>query len=102
MNETITLPALTQQPLKHIDGTPDSRYPLRILEAYRRECDTCWEVHGLDEGASLVYEEMNRHQEQRAVLLDRAIAILRASPDPDYAQEQTGQSCEPQPDVLDS
>jgi len=30
------LPELTQQPILHIDGTPDEDYPLRILRAYRR------------------------------------------------------------------
>ena len=66
------LPPLTQQSVLHIDGIPDAAYPLRILQAYRAQCDVCWEVHGLDEAAVLLYEMMNQHQRERAALLDRS------------------------------
>ena len=74
--ERIELPPLTQQPVQHVDGTPDLSYPVRILRAYRQECDSRWEVSGLDEAATPVYRMMNAHCLQRAIILDRAIAIL--------------------------
>ncbi len=36
------LPPLTQQPIEYVDGTPDLDYPLRILRAYRVNCDARW------------------------------------------------------------
>ncbi|MCK4624026.1 MAG: hypothetical protein KAV00_01855 [Phycisphaerae bacterium] len=69
-------PPLTQQPILHVDGTPNAGYPLRILEAYRARCDCKWEVEGLDDDIKLVYGMMNEHQDQRAAILDDAIATL--------------------------
>lgn len=69
---------LTQQPIEHVDATPDEGYPLRILEAYRANCDVQWEVHGLPEDRSRIYDLMNEACEKRAAILDRAIAKLRA------------------------
>jgi hypothetical protein len=63
----------------HIDGTPDGKYALRILLAYRRRCDGKWIVEGkfAETGAKQIYDAMNEHQDLRAVELDKAIAILR-------------------------
>jgi len=38
------LPDLTQQPVEFVDGTPDREYPLRILRAYRENCNCKWET----------------------------------------------------------
>jgi len=40
--ETFKLPDITQQPIEHVDGTPDNLYPLRILRAYRENCNCMW------------------------------------------------------------
>lgn len=60
---------------KHIDGTPDGNYALRILKAYREACNTKWIIEG-DTTAKPLYELMNEHQDQRAKELDKAIEIL--------------------------
>lgn len=69
-------PPLTQRPILGVDATPDEQYPIRILEAYLYNARTNWEVSGLNEGATKVYEEMNRHQAERVLILERAIAAL--------------------------
>ena len=73
----LDLPPLTQQPIMHIDGTPDAAYPVRILRTYREQCNVRWEVQGLDEAKTLIYETMNQHQRERAALLDVAIRVLQ-------------------------
>lgn len=73
----LNLPPLTQQPIMHVDGSPDAGYPLRILRAYRANCDSRYEGSG-DEGARIFCETMNDHQRQRAEILDKAIATLEA------------------------
>lgn len=59
-----------------IDATPEG-YALRILEYYRERCNESWEVHGLSEDEARIYEMMNKHQEERAKVLDETIKILR-------------------------
>jgi len=74
------LPELTQQPILHIDGTPDEDYPLRILRAYRQECDCKWAENTDDsEPTNPLLIMMNKHCEQRAEILDRAIEKLSRS-----------------------
>lgn len=68
------LPPLTQEPLVHVDGTPDEDYPLRILRAHRANCDCRWKV--VEGDPSPLLDAMNATQEQRAALLDAAIAKL--------------------------
>lgn len=82
----IELPPLTQQPIIGIDGTPDKDYPLRILRAYRENCNVRWNA-STDKGSDTnpVYELMNEHQQRRAKLLDQAIAILEDHEEPDDA-----------------
>ena len=72
----LDLPSTTQQPIIHVDATPDEGLPLKILRAYRENCNVRWEVHGLDEERSRVYDLMNDDCERRAEILDKAIALL--------------------------
>ncbi len=60
----------------HVDGTPDGKYALRILKAFRAQCNTKWVVSGLPEERTLLWKTMNEHQDQRAAELDKAIEIL--------------------------
>lgn len=59
------------------DMTPDNNLPVRILEAYLRDCGMKWEVSGLEEDKSKVYDLMNDAQDQRAKILKKAIDILK-------------------------
>ena len=73
----MSLPKLTQQPILHIDGTPNEGYPLRILQAYRQECDCRWaENTDGSVGTNTLLTMMNEYCEQRAEILDRAIEKL--------------------------
>lgn len=36
---------LTQEPLQHVDGTPDIEYPIRILRAHRQKAIKILEEH---------------------------------------------------------
>ena len=76
-NEKSKFPPITQQSIIHIDGTPDDNYVLRILLAYRKNCNCKWEVTGFTDNEKLIYDAMNDHQDQRAKLLDDAIEILQ-------------------------
>jgi len=74
------LPELTQQPILHIDGTPNEDYPLRILRVYRQECDCKWaENTDGSEPTNPLLIMMNEHCDQRAEILDRAIEKLSRS-----------------------
>lgn len=77
----MTLPKLTQEPIKWVDLTPDQGLPLRILRAYRQDCDCRWSdtAEGTDT-ENPILKMMNEHCEQRAVILDEAIARLEGSP----------------------
>jgi len=71
------LPELTKQPILEVDGTPNEGYPLRILQAYRQQCDCKWaENAGDDEVTNPLLIMMNEHCDQRAEILDRAIEKL--------------------------
>ena len=64
---------------KHVDATPDEDYPLRILRAYREDCNLAWAT--TTDGTpsdSLLVKALNDLQMQRAAILDRAIAALAA------------------------
>ena len=63
---------VTQAPLLHVDATPDNDYPLRILRAYRENCNVKW----IATPPSVVYDQMNEMCDQRAKILDRAITLL--------------------------
>ncbi len=67
------------QERKHIDATPNDDYPIRILEAYRRDCDFWY-----SSSANLAETEtnqlciaMNEMQKKRAAILDKAIKKLK-------------------------
>lgn len=70
------LPTITKQKILYIDATSDNSYPLRILQAYRENCNMKWEVHGLSKNKKTIYDMMNKHQDERAEILDKAIAVL--------------------------
>lgn len=72
------LPEITQQPVLLIDATPDEEYVLRILRAYRQNCDCRWVSTEPNNEPNKLLDMMNEHCEQRATLLDKAIAILEA------------------------
>ena len=76
------LPEVIQQPILYVDGTPDEGYVLRILLAYRENCNCRWvsTIDETEEAESPLLKLMNEHCEQRARLLNRAIAILEGVP----------------------
>jgi hypothetical protein len=78
-DKSIYFTDMNRQPIKHIDATPDDGYPLRILEAYRRDCDMwCSSSTNLgDPETNPLCIAMNEMQKKRAVVLDKAIAKLR-------------------------
>lgn len=72
------LPKFSQQPILNVDLTPDEELPLRILQAYRENCNCRWSDTtdgGGTENPTL--KLMNEHCEQRAEILDKAINKLR-------------------------
>ena len=71
-------PELTEMPVLHVDATPDEEYPLRILHAYRENCNSKW-VESTDgsEPLNLVMIQMNEDCDRRARILDRAILKLK-------------------------
>ena len=62
----------TQQGIMVVDATPNEGYPLRILRAYRENCNVKW----VAEPPSTLVDMMNADCDKRAEILDRAIAIL--------------------------
>ena len=74
----MNLPPITQQAILYVDGTPDSDYVLRILRAYRENCNCVWAIcsNGNPVETDPLLKLMNEHCEKRAKLLDKAIAIL--------------------------
>lgn len=70
------LPKLTQQSILYLDATPDNEYPLRILRAYRENCNSMWATSTDGACDNPLFTMMNEHQRQRAEILDRAIDKL--------------------------
>lgn len=70
-------PNLTQQPVEFLDGTPDAEYPIRILQAYRDNCNCRWSTDTEGDCDNPLFTLMNQHCEERAKILDKAIAVLR-------------------------
>jgi len=71
------LPELTKQEIKYIDATPDKNYPLRILQTYRDNCNCKWASNTDGSTDNPLYIAMNKMQDERAELLDRAIEKLQ-------------------------
>ncbi len=69
-------PKLKPEPLLHVDATPDENYALRILRAYRANCDCKYEVHGMSKKETAFWGMMNKMQDQRWEVLNKAIKIL--------------------------
>ncbi len=65
------------EPIRHVDATPDDGYVLRILRAYRQNCDLRWSstTDDIEESHPLI-AHMNAASDKRAALLDAAIAKL--------------------------
>lgn len=68
---------VTQEPILHVDCIPDDGYPLRILKAYRENCNIHWQSD--NNTSQIVCNMMNKHCQQRAIILDKAIAILQGT-----------------------
>jgi len=72
------LPGMNEIPIQHIDATPNKGYPLRILQAYRQDCDCRWgEDTGGSEPTNPLLKQMNEQCDQRAKILDEAINKLK-------------------------
>lgn len=70
-------PTVTREPIIHVDCTPNSGYPLRILKAYRENTKVLWELTGdFPEQTRIIYEEINKASKLRGKILDIAISIL--------------------------
>lgn len=67
------LQSLTRQQLLSVDMTPDDNLHIRILEAYRINCDCRF----VSEPYSILVDLMNKDCDKRAKILDRALEILR-------------------------
>jgi len=46
------LPPITQEPIIHVDMTPNNDLPARILRAYLENCNCKWEVWSFGKRAS--------------------------------------------------
>lgn len=72
MSKDFKLPDLNKIPINFVDATPDKDYALRILKSYRDNCDCKFIMNN----PTPLIEEMNRLQDERAKILDKAIEIL--------------------------
>ena len=73
--------AIKGEPIRFVDATPDEDYPLRILRAYRENCN-CKFVSSLDsigEEINPALKAMNEANDKRAEILDRAIRKLKST-----------------------
>ena len=61
---------------KHIDATPDDGYPIRILRAYRADCDMRWADTSDGDVGNPLTVALNEMQDKRAAILNKAIAAL--------------------------
>lgn len=72
------IPSITQQEILFIDGMPDENYVLRILQAYRENCNCKF----VSVPPNPLWDLMNQHQDERSKLLDAAIAKLVGAGNP--------------------
>lgn len=68
----MTLLEVTREPLVFVDSTPNEGYVLRILAAHRENCNCKW----VSTEPNPTVDVMNAACDKRAVLLDKAIALL--------------------------
>jgi len=62
---------------KFVDATPDGNYALRILQAYRGDCNIRWSDTSLGlKTTDPLCVELNKLQDERAKELDEAIDKL--------------------------
>ena len=74
------IPKLIQQPIIHVDATPDEDYQLRILRAYRQNCDCMFaEDTSGNEPTNPILKQMNEDNRKRAEILDKSIALLETN-----------------------
>ena len=66
------MPKVTQEPIIHVDATPNEEYPLRILRAHRENCNCKW----VAEPQNKLIDMMNEDCDKRAKFLDIAISLL--------------------------
>lgn len=60
----------------HVDATPNEDYPLRILRAYRHNCDVVYSPTDTTSKGIEIINMMTQWNIERAEILDRAIATL--------------------------
>lgn len=65
-----------REPIIDVDATPDADYPLRILRAYRANCDIWFSADTQGIGQTLACRIMNKTNVARATILDKAIKTL--------------------------
>ena len=70
------LPPVSQQPIIHVDATPDGGYALRILRAYLENARCKW----VADPPNALCDAMNEDCDKRAALLDEAIRALKEKP----------------------
>jgi negative regulator of replication initiation len=78
VEDKMPLTDYTQQAIIHVDATPDKEYPLRILRAYRENCNVKWATSTDPDAVPItpLFVAMNQAQDKRAAILDWAIAVL--------------------------
>jgi tRNA nucleotidyltransferase/poly(A) polymerase len=68
---------IVEKPVMNVDATPDREYPLRILRAYRENCNVRFaDTSTGEEPKSPMLKMMNKLCDERAKILDEAIEIL--------------------------
>ena len=70
------IPEMRPESILYVDATPNGTYALRILQAYRDNCNCRYIILGMDEEYIKFYDMMNELQDQRAKELDKAIGKL--------------------------
>ncbi len=59
-----------------VNVTPDATLVLRILEAHRESYRSSFDVSGMSGECTAMFDSMNKDNEERVLLLTRAIALL--------------------------
>lgn len=72
MSDATKIPPVTQELVRHVDGTPDAGYVGRILAAHLENTSCRWKATP----RSAVCDMMNKNCEERTVLLRCAIRKL--------------------------